>query len=232
MGAPRCSPVPQFPLAHGRGASERRRGMFGGFLGYFWVVAPSSPNPTVRKSHSRVLPTNRFPRAPVPVNLFSIGSNQLNPVLAKGKSAPVIGENKSLGRGAVLPGSPGCGCVALRGRGQRGQRARNPLFPASIPVGPLRSAGNGVLGSSRLSSFASPCLPCQLLARHARGEGDASLPVPTVGSIPSIPSSTSPSPAPTGAVITARCALIAPFQLIKPGGDPNYDPLSCQAPYF
>lgn len=83
----------------------------------------------------------------------------------------------------------------------------------------------------RVSLPALPA-PCTRCLPAPRGEGDASLPVPTVGSIPPIPSPASPGPAPTGAVITARCALIAPFQLIKPGGDPNYDPLSCQAPYF
>lgn len=38
----------------------------------------------------------QVPAPPVPVNLFSIGSNQLSVVPAKGKVPRLIGENKSL----------------------------------------------------------------------------------------------------------------------------------------
>lgn len=105
----------------------------------------------------------------------------------------------------------------------------------TVGIGTLRMDPT-LLGGHSCGCELLPCfLSISLLALNAclhPGQGDASRGGEHPPASLRLGTAASPSPAQARAVITARGALIAPFQLIKPDGDPNYDPLSCRAPYF
>lgn len=105
----------------------------------------------------------------------------------------------------------------------------------------------GTTGMGTVGTRAMPC--CDAYGGDGIGgiaapSSSAHNPIPALCSQPHLPHPRNPhprnphahhfppSPSLAQAVITARSVLIAPFQLIKHGSDPNYDLLSCTVPYF